>query len=124
MCCARGDIDIDNKDYTGVGSTYFCCGKVIICRNGRSIIGYILSGSTLFWRVHLTTDEIVTVRKVKYNNELNSYKYSVDDEEGNEMRVEDYDPVRIKLYSSEKVIFILNRVLVDNNNKLIIRRKR
>ena len=44
----------------------------------------------------------MSVRKVKYDNELNSYKYLVDGEGSNEMRVEDYDPVRIKLYSSWK----------------------
>ena len=121
LCYAREDID--NEDCTGVGSTYFCCGKVSICRNGRSIIGYILNESILFWSVHLTIDEIVTVRKVKYNNDLKSYKYLVDREGSNEMRVEDYDPVRIKLYSSGKFRFILNRVLVNNNNKLIIHRK-
>ena len=59
--------------------------------------------------------------KKKYNHELKYYKYLVGT---NEMRVEDYDPIRIKLHSSGKVTFILNRVLVDNNNKLIIHRKR
>ena len=119
LCYAREDID--NEDCIGIGSTYFCCGKVSICRNGRSIIAYILNESTLFWIVHLTTDEIVTVPKKKYNHELKYYKYLVGT---NEMRVEDYDPIRIKLHSSGKVTFILNRVLVDNNNKLIIHRKR
>ena len=96
LCCASGDID--NEDCTGVGSSYFCCGKVSICRKGRSIVGYIISESRLFWKVHLITNEIVSVRKVKYDDELNCYKYLVDGEGSNEMRVEDYDPVRIKLY--------------------------
>ena len=80
----------------------------------------MLETSRLFWKVQLTTDEVVSVHKVQYDNELNANNYLVNSKASNQMTVEDFDPVRIKLYKLEKTAFILNRVFVDNKNKLII----
>ena len=98
LCCTSGDID--NNDCTGVGDTYFTCGKVNICRNGKLVIGYVLEESSLLWNVQLITREVVSVRQ--YNNKLNAYNYSVNSKLSNEMIVEDFDPVWIKIYKIGK----------------------
>lgn len=123
LCCVTKDVD--NAEGTDVGSTYFCCGKVCIMRDGKELVGYILSESRLFWKVKLETNDMVLIRKVNFVTGKNtgSYFYETDDKR-NRMRVTEYNPIRIKIYESGKITMILNRCLVDSDGNLIIHRRR
>lgn len=61
--------------------------------------------------------------KVKFDKEELKYTFPID-EGDNKMKVLAYEPIRIKIYQSGKMVYISNRVDIDNNDHLLIHQKR
>ena len=57
------------------GRIHSCAGKVILRKDGKDIVGYIISEKGNTWTVHLVTNDKISVTRVKLNNALSGYIY-------------------------------------------------
>ena len=90
---------------------YSCAGKFSVTKNGRDMLGYILSESDNSIKVVLANNTTVKLERPKLRYSENTNKFSNDFPAASvrRYRIIEYNPIRIIVKADGTVRYILNR---------------
>ena len=93
------------------GKVYSCAGKVSVIKNGREMLGYILSESGNSIKVVLANNTTVELDrpKFRYSENTNKFQYIFPSAPARRYRIIEYNPIRIIVKADGTVRYILNR---------------
>ena len=97
-----------------------CAGKVSILHNCKISTGFIVKESSKFWTVKLTTNEVIVLKRLKYNDEYGGYIYD-NYKHPNDWKITCYWPIcmKFKMYSQHNWQFLISRIAL-RNNKIVV----
>ena len=117
--------------FTKRKNTYFCCGKVNVKYEEKSIIGYVMDEDDVYFKVLLSNNigvkckKPLVVSQVVEDGKITSVRYDYDvgvDHDNIDYSITQFWPVRFKFQrnSIHNCQFMLNKVVLDENNTVNI----
>ena len=103
---------------TSNSKVYSCAGKVSVRKNGRELLGYILSESGNSIKVVLANNTTVELErpKLRYSENTNKFSYIFPFAPVRRYRIIEYNPIRIIVKADGTVRYILNRYSYNIND--------
>lgn len=117
LCAIKKEVYSSND---GGVLTYACCGKVNLKdHRGNSVTGYVVMETASHWTIQIDLNTFLNVKRVFFDIEVGSYIYDKNPATSGEYIVTEYNPCRFKILASGKLYYLINRILLDNNDKLV-----
>ena len=94
---------------------YFCCGKVNLVKNGRSIIGYIMDEDQnyLCIKVPGIAGNMIKCNRPKYNANDGQYIYNTEALSNNHFCISEMWPLKLKISDNGKAAIIMSTTSHD-----------
>ena len=102
LCAARIEVD---------GRVHSCAGKVMLQMNNRYAYGYILVETGNTWKVHLTDNNTVFVKRVHLKEDDTGYIYPTG--RHNRFVVTQFSPIRLVIKANGTIRYTLNRYTIS-----------